>query len=175
MERKMTKRKGTKDMALTLTDWIEGLQGSRRHLLAHMNGMRDDQWDWKAGPGCKSVRETLAHLVVDDRAALQSLTTGGEPDYEGLSQTALAEAGGDLTRQREILDASFAQLIAHLQAAYADTPLDVEVSVWGAPMKLARAIAYFSSEDFYHAGQIAYIRLATDPDWNYYADIYGAG
>ena len=29
-----------------------------------------------------------------------------------------------------------------------------------------------SSEDYYHAGQITFIRMATDPQWDYYRSIY---
>ena len=50
--------------------------------------------------------------------------------------------------------------------------MDTEVSAYGTPMKLGRAIAHLSSEDFYHAGQVAFIRIATDPSWDYYAVIY---
>jgi hypothetical protein len=52
-------------------------------------------------------------------------------------------------------------------------PLDAEVALWGTPQKLGRAIAYLTAEDFYHAGQIAFIRMASDPEWDYYACVYG--
>jgi hypothetical protein len=35
------------------------------------------------------------------------------------------------------------------------------------------AVAYLTAEDFYHAGQLAFIRMATDPGWDYFGSIYG--
>ncbi len=155
-------------MALTLDDLIDSVRASRRFFLKHLNGLRDDQWDWKPYPECKTLRETLAHLIVDDRAALQSLETKAEPDYE-----ALQESEHDIARLRTLLDESHARLCDYLKTHYADAPLDTEINVFGEPKKLAPGIAYFSSEDFYHAGQAAFIRIATDPAWDYYASIYG--
>ena len=36
-----------------------------------------------------------------------------------------------------------------------------------------RAAAYVSADDFYHAGQVAFIRMATDPAWCYSTEIFG--
>jgi uncharacterized damage-inducible protein DinB len=160
-------------MAFALDDMIEGLRGSRRFFHRHLNGLKEDQWDWKPNAECKSIRDTLAHMIVDDRAALYALETGKEPDYDTLVQAAKEEEPGDADQLRARLDESFEKLIGHIQTKYAAAPLDTEVSAWGARLKLARAIAHFSSEDFYHAGQIAYIRIATDPAWDYYGSIYG--
>jgi uncharacterized damage-inducible protein DinB len=160
-------------MALTLDDLLDSVRATRAHFFKHLEGLTAEQWDWKPYPECKSIRETLAHLVVDDRAAIQSLETGGEPDYEGLSAIATDEAGGDLTKQRAILEGTHNQLLTLIKSRFGDAPLDTEISLWGSSMKLARAVAYLSSEDFYHAGQVAFIRQATDPTWDYYAAIYG--
>lgn len=156
-------------MAFTLDDVLEGVRASRAHFLKHLDGLREEQWDWKPYPECKSVRETVAHLVTDDRAALFSLETGKEPDYEALS----VEPGRDSARLRALLDESHARLCEAIQARYANAPLDTEACIYGGSMKLARGIAHLSSEDFYHAGQVAFIRMATDPAWDYYAAIYG--
>jgi uncharacterized damage-inducible protein DinB len=161
-------------MAFNTADLIEGLRASRRHLLKHLNGLREDQWDWKPYPECKSIREALPHLITDDRAALQSLETGGEPDYGTLLEQANQECAGLGTDAvRALLDASHERLCAYIADRFKDAPADTEVSAYGAPMKLGRAVPYLSSEDFYHAGQIAFIRMATDPAWDYYAVIYG--
>jgi uncharacterized damage-inducible protein DinB len=156
-------------MAFTLDDVLEGVRASRAHFLKHLDGLQDEQWDWKPYPECKSVRETVAHLVTDDRAALFSLETGKEPDYEALA----VEPGRDSARLRALLDESHARLCEAIRTRCATAPLDADVCIYGSPMKLARGIAYLSSEDFYHAGQIAFIRMATDPAWDYYATIYG--
>jgi len=74
-----------------------------------------------------------------------------------------------------MLDTSFTTLLEQLVSRYADQPLDTEVSTFGSPRKLGVAIPFFSSEDYYHTGQVAFIRMASDPTWNYYAAIYGFG
>src|SRR5205085_669519 len=113
-------------------------------------------------------RETLAHLITDDRAALQALVTEGEPDYD-----ALQESEGDLDRLQTLLQESHEALCAYILKRYADAPLDTEASAFGAKMKLGGAIPHLASEDFYHAGQVGFIRMATDPAWDYYAAVYG--
>ncbi|MBI1741567.1 DinB family protein [Candidatus Acetothermia bacterium] len=155
-------------MAATINDLVELLRHTRKHFLKHLNGLKDEQWDWKPYPECKSIRETLAHLIADDRAALQSLQTGKEPTYETLQ-----ESERDLTKLLALLDKSHQELCEFLLKKYANAPLDTEVCVWGTKTKMARGIPYFLSEDFYHAGQVAFIRMATDPKWDYYAAIYG--
>ena len=162
-------------MAFTFEDLIDSLRASRSNFHKHLEGLRDDQWDWKPYPECKSIRETLIHLVVDDRAALAALDSTDEPDYEGLVNTATADAGEDITHLKSLLDTSFTTLLEQLISRYADAPLDTEISVFGSPKKLGVALPYFSSEDYYHTGQVAFIRMASDPTWNYYAAIYGFG
>lgn len=155
-------------MAYTVSDALGGLQGSRKFFLKHINGLTGEQWEWKPYPECKSVRETIAHLITDDRAALQSLETGKEPDYE-----ALGESETDVERLLAILAESHSALCDFIAGKWADAPLDTTISVWGSEMSIAGGLAYLSTEDNYHAGQVAFIRQATDPAWDYYAAIYG--
>ena len=157
------------DMPLTLDDLVARLRFSRNRFLKHLVGLRDDQWDWKPYPECKSIRETLAHLIADDRAALQSLQTGKEPEYDSLQESAR-----NPVKLRALLDESHQRLCQFLLKHYAKAPLDTEVCIWCNPMKLAVGVAHLSSEDFYHAGQVAFIRMATDPVWDYYGFIYSA-
>jgi uncharacterized damage-inducible protein DinB len=154
-------------MAFTAAELIDGIRHSRRHFLKHLRGLRDDQWDWKPYPECKSVRETLAHLVWVDRTALASLETGTEPDYP-----AFEESERDLDRLRAKLEESHERLCQFLTANYASAPLDAEVSLYADRQTLGRALAYFPSEDYYHAGQVAFIRMATDPSWDYYGSMF---
>lgn len=155
-------------MALTLEDMLDGLRNSRRHFLKHLDGLTEEQWDWQPYPECKTIRVTLAHLIQDDRAALEALQKNGHPDYE-----ASAVTERDLTRLRTMLDELHQALLTYLETHYAEGPLDTIVHAYGWLMKLGRAIGFLSSEDYYHAGQVAYIRLATDPTWDYYTVMYG--
>ena len=147
---------------------VLGLEELRRMLLRHLDGLNDDQWDWRPYPQCFSIRQTLRHLILDDRAALDSLQTGKEPDYD-----AYRTFEGDLARIFEELRESQENLIAYLRRRYADAPPETDICIWGVWRKLPQGIAYLSSEDFYHTGQIAFIRQASDPTWNYYQAIYG--
>jgi len=132
--------------------------------------LKDDQWDFKPFPACKSIRETLQHLVVDDRAALNSLTTGGEPDYEAGACNIT-----DLEQLHQALEESHDALLNAIRSRYASSGMDADICVWGSHEKLGSGLPYFSSEDFYHAGQVAFIRMASDPDWDYYETIYSDG
>ncbi|MDE2126140.1 MAG: DinB family protein [Armatimonadetes bacterium] len=155
-------------MPFHLSDVVRGVRSSRKYFLRHLDGLTPAQWSWKPYPACKSVVETLAHLVTDDSAYLQSLQTGVEPTYE-----ALEVAERDPGRLLQMLQESHETLLAYIEEKYADAPLDSTVTAWGSPLPLGSAVAHISSEDFYHAGQIAFIRMATDPDWDYYTAVYG--
>lgn len=155
-------------MAYTVSDALEGLRKSRRFFHKHLAGLKDEQWTWKPYPECKSVVETLAHLVCDDRAALESLQTGKEPDY-----TNLTEADTDRDRLLGKLAGSHDALCSFIIEKWGGSPVDTEACIWGSPMPLAAGLSLLTSEDYYHSGQVAFIRSATDPCWDYYTDIYG--
>jgi len=153
---------------LTNVDFIKGLDESRAKFLRHLTGLSEDQIDFKPFAECKSVRETVSHLIVDDLAALDSLKSGKEADYD-----ALAVAETDYEKLVEMLKSSHEALLAYLRENLGGKPLEQEITIWGDKMPAARGIAYLSSEDFYHAGQVAFIRMASDPTWDCYAAIYG--
>lgn len=48
-------------MAVGLDEILDNLYRSQRFFRAHLNGMREDQWDWKPYPACRSIREVLRH------------------------------------------------------------------------------------------------------------------
>jgi uncharacterized damage-inducible protein DinB len=154
-------------MSVTIEDFIEGVRSSRRHLLKHLEGMTPEQIVWKPYPECKSVIETLQHLVIDDTTALSSLKSGEHPDYDGVEVTET-----DYEKLLGLAAESHGKLVSYLEETFAKGPLDVEATAWGAKMPAAKAIAFLSSEDYFHSGQISFIRLATDPTWDYYEQIY---
>lgn len=155
-------------MAYTINDLLDSVRQSRRHFLKHIDGLREDQWQWKPYPECKSSAETLAHLIVDDRAFLQTFQTGKEPDYENLQ---VEER--DPAALLPMLAQSHEQLLSLLADKFRTTPPEQEIPFHNMTMKLAEAVGWVTLEDHYHAGQVAFIRMATDPGWNYYTVIYG--
>lgn len=155
-------------MAYTLEHCIEGMEFARSHFMKHIAGFPEEHWDSKLIPDSKSVRETIQHLIANDRATMQALETGKEPDYENLQVTET-----DTAALMKLLADTRAEVISLLRAKYSSTPLDQEICLWGFPFKLAFAIATMASEDSYHAGQVTVLRTAMEPEWDYYAAVYG--
>src|SRR5437016_1974156 len=122
-------------MPLSLDDLLAGLERSREHFYKHLEGLRDDQWDFKPFPECKSIRETMQHLVVDDRAALNSLKSGEEPDYE----TGACDET-NLERLKAILKETHKALLDEIRARYSKSPIDADICVWGSHGKLGAAL-----------------------------------
>ncbi len=63
--------------------------------------------------------------------------------------------------------------IGDLRERYGTSELDEKVLIWGEERELGAALAFLTSEDYYHAGQVAFIRMATNPEWDYYGEIFG--
>ncbi len=156
-------------MAFNLDTLIHGVEDSRKTFLKHIKGVSDEQWDWKPYAECKSIRETIAHLVSDDRAFIEILDKGSITDYE-----VLQENEQDVTKLLALLAESHENLCTFLRQKFADTPLDTKINFFMGKEALGTAIAGIAHEDSYHAGQVAFIRMATDPAWNYYGEIYSA-
>ena len=154
-------------MAFGIDSLVEGIRESRQYFLKHIESLREDQWDWKPYPQCKSIRETLAHLVSDDRAFIAILRDGEVTDYG-----AFEEPETDVPKLLALLNQSNDDLCAFIKDQFTDIPLDTEINFFFGKTKLGLAIAGISSEDYYHAGQVAFIRMATDPEWDYYGSIY---
>ncbi|MBS1709218.1 MAG: DinB family protein [Armatimonadetes bacterium] len=155
-------------MAATVDDLLEGVRRSRAHFLKHLEGLTDEQYDWKPYAECKAVRETLTHLLWVDRAALDTMETGQMPTSMGIEVE-----DSSLPTMVGLLEESHRALVDYIAVTYQDAPLDAPNTLWGDDQKLINAVPYLASEDYYHAGQVAYVRLATDPAWDYYAQIYG--
>lgn len=155
-------------MAFDIDTLIQGVRASRKTFLKHLKGVGNDQWDWKPYSECKSIRETIAHLVSDDRAFMEILDKGSIADYE-----VLQEDERDVTKLLALLDESHENLCTFLGKKFADTPLDTMVNFFMGAEPLGTAVAGIAHEDSYHAGQVAFIRMATKPEWNYYEQVYG--
>ena len=154
-------------MSFELNDLLDNMHGALRFFLAHLNGLRDDQWDWRPSASCRSIREILLHLceTYEDRAALVE---------------ALAQETPDLGRVQALFKAAATRDYEQLRERYADMPLDAEITVPGGDWFLGRSrvragtlLARRAWEECYHTGQVVYIRVATDPDWDQEAAVYG--
>ena len=160
-------------MALTLQDLLESVRNSHKSLFRHLKGVTNEQLTWKPYPECKSIHETLAHLIAVEWSSQAMLKTGDFPDYETHQRDALALAGGkSLDELTTILNEEQEKTLETAAVRFKDTALDEEIKSWGYPAKMGEAVVRLGSESTYHSGQIAYIRMATDPSWDYYKDIY---
>lgn len=155
-------------MSFGVEDFIDGIHASRQYFLRHINGLKDDQWDWKPYPECKSIRETIAHMITDDRAFIYLLDSGDMPDYSSIMETE-----HDINKLMAILAKTHDELCAFIKTKFTETPLDNEFKFISYNLKLGQILTSLSHEDYYHAGQVAFIRMATDPSWDYYKEIYG--
>jgi uncharacterized damage-inducible protein DinB len=155
-------------MRLSNDDFIGALERSRGWFLRHVQGMTEEQARFKPYLQCKSVLETLVHLAAGDASALESLQTGEAVPY-AKHEPALTDLGSLL----ETLAQRRNDLMTYLMSEVASMPMDKPITIWGETMPAAVGLAFLSSEDYYHSGQVAYIRLATDPGWDYDRDVFG--
>jgi hypothetical protein len=156
-----------------LEDLLKGIESSRSYFHKHIQDLPEEAWTWKPYPQCKNVLETLAHMRVDDLTALESLQTGEEPHYEEIGGKAYLEIRHGKDHLLKLLAESRQELVDHLRANYGGADMETPICVWGSMKPIDLGIPYYSSEDFYHAGQVAFIRLAVQPEWDYYSAIYG--
>ena len=139
-------------MAAGLEEVMENFYRTQRFFRSHLNGMSAEQWDWKPFPVCRSIREILRHwaevFAADDMALEASLKTAA-PDVAAV-QALMKEAG--------------LRFGTEFSAQYAGSTLDTRLPNGVA---VGTALASLAGEDNYHAGQIAFIRLATEPEWDW--------
>ncbi|MGC4047882.1 MAG: DinB family protein [Armatimonas sp.] len=158
---------------MEMSQLIESVQKSRVYCLKHLAGMSDEIFEAQPHPECKSARQTLLHLVGVDRSVLEGVKTAVMPDFFAIDAAVTAELG-ELPRAalEDAIKASHEELLSYIQGTYGDKTPDDTIPLWGTPTPLGKAIPYLSSEDYYHAGQLGYMRLAADPAWDYYTAIY---
>lgn len=150
-------------------DMIDALDQARQGFLKHIDGVTVQQAVWKPYSGCKSIAETIDHLLWSDRVLIDVMQSGKEPDY---TTAPTAPPADSLTTLLGNLAESHAARIEFLRANYAQASPLMPVNFWGHTSALWQALAGLSNEESYHSGQVAYIRMATDPNWDYYSHIY---
>jgi uncharacterized damage-inducible protein DinB len=156
-------------MAFGTAELIEGVRKSRQSFIKHIEGITEEQAVWKPYPGCKSIAETLDHLHWGDRATVQNARSGQDPDYTTVPSGPPAES---LATLKAKLADSHSALLDYLTTEFAGKPIDTPISFYGHSTPFAEAIGYILTEDGYHTGQASFIRMATDPPWDYYTAIY---
>ena len=73
----------TPDERMKVTKWLEE---SRKEFLAAMEGITDEQWNWKPAPDRWSVGEVAEHIVLAEAALFgnvkKALASDPSPDWE---------------------------------------------------------------------------------------------
>lgn len=139
-------------MAVGLDEVLDNLYRSQRFFRCHLNEMQNEQWDWKPYPTCRSVREILLHwaeIFASDDADLGA---------------ALKEATPDVASVQGLMRQAGHRFGARFAAQYTDATLD---TVLPNGVAVGTVLASLAGEDNYHAGQVAFIRLATAPEWDW--------
>jgi hypothetical protein len=152
---------------VTHDDLQENMHGALKFFLAHLNGLRHEQWDWAPSPACRSIRQILQHLCET------------YPDKADLEEE-LARPVPEVARVQALFAAAARQDYAALCRRYADIPLDTEMEIpegdWFSgrgQVKAGTLLGRRTWEECYHTGQIVLLRLATDPDWALEESVYG--
>ncbi len=139
-------------MAVGLEEILGSLSWSQKFFRAHLNGIQDAQWDWKPFPACRSIREILVHWAENVSSADTAL------------QLALEEAIPEVDVVQRLMKEASLRYVGKYRQQYANTSLDAP---YRNTITVGDVLAGLSGEDNYHAGQIAFIRLATDPTWDW--------
>ena len=120
-------------MAIGLNEILVNFTHSQQFFRAHLNGITEDQWDWKPYPACRSIREILLHwadLFSPGETALQAALKPAVPEIAAV-QGFMKEAGARFaTKYRE---------------QYADSAMD---SLFPNGAALGTMLAGFSAEDY---------------------------
>ena len=139
-------------MAAGLEAILDNLSRSQRFFRAHLNGIQDPQWDWKPFPACRSIREILVHWAETFSADDNALRLALQPDVP------------DVALVQRLMKEGGLRYATGFREQYSDAAMD---SLFPNGLAVGTVLASLSSEDNYHAGQIAFIRLATDPEWDW--------
>ncbi len=138
---------------------VRDLRASREFLMRHLRGLADFGWDYKPEAAPRSIREIVSHLIDDDAQAIANL--GG-----------IAAADNNVKDPIRALEASSEAVIRALREQWKDDPSGAEKRLHGDGPSVATGVTYLQIEDYYHAGQIAWLRLGIEEDWDQETVVY---
>ena len=135
------------------TDLALALAASREFLLRQIRGLSFEDCAAKPRGALRSIEEIVEHMLANDAFCMAKLDA--EPFEDEPDQSAAAR----LTRSGMALT----QVIRQKWAGNEHAAL---LRLAGGGAGIARGVAYIQIEDFYHAGQVCWIRLVLHPDWD---------
>jgi uncharacterized damage-inducible protein DinB len=105
----------------------------RKNTLAIAEDIPEEQYDYRPAPGCRSVREILAHLTVSSKGNFQGHAVRKITTFIGVDFPALIRERQE--QERQLATASKAELVALLKddgekwGAYLDSVPEEELAV----------------------------------------------
>jgi uncharacterized damage-inducible protein DinB len=105
----------------------------RKNTLAIAEDIREDQYDFRPAPGCRSVREILAHITVSSQGNYQGHAVRKIATFIGIDFPTLIRERQE--KERQLATASKAELVALLTddgekwGAYLDSVPEAELAV----------------------------------------------
>jgi uncharacterized damage-inducible protein DinB len=136
---------------MTVHDFAkDAMASSGRQLDQVLAGMKEEHADTKVGGISQSPRETLEHLT-DCYVNTVKAAEGKQPEWGTFSA-----AGKTWNELQKCFEASRAEAVAKILAAPEDKVGEL-------------ALNYVILHDAYHVGQLALIRIQTDPGWDAYS------
>lgn len=133
-------------------------QACRQPLFAVLDGITDQQLNWKPAPESRSIGEIFRHLIRVDGWFLRRL---------GIEPVAGDAKSGSVEDIRLHLEGIQKQIGEFVAAAESDEDiLRTRTSLDGKDHeKLGVAVLHIAQHDLYHLAQVVYLRRAQDRTW----------
>lgn len=151
-------------------DVLQAFQNSRQELLALIQAVPADKWDWRPGPGVRSFGEVFLHIAVGNdyyyAIASKNLTAD---DLKALDAASDKEEKAGGTREQIVkkFTASFEPLLKMINTARPGQ-LAQEKVLYGSPNTVHGVLIQDAAHNAEHLGQlIAYLRVnGIKPPWS---------
>lgn len=140
-------------------DLAMALAASREFLVRQVRGLSPAECDYLVTGMRATVNQIVEHMLANDAFCLDKLGGTAWPDDPTLPADQRLSRSG-MALQQEI------------RANWADKQDEALLRLAGGGEGIAKGVSYIQIEDFYHAGQVCWIRLALQPDWDSNADTY---
>jgi hypothetical protein len=141
------------------TDLAMALAASREFLVRQVRGLSSAECDYLVTGMRQTINQIVDHMLANDAFCMDKL--GAQPYVDDPSLSAdqrLTRSG--LALQQEI------------RRNWSDKEDEALLRLAGGGEGIAKGVSYIQIEDFYHAGQACWIRLALQPEWDSDADTY---
>ncbi len=142
------------------------LRAQRKELRRLTHNLHEAQWDYQPYKHLNSIRTTLIHLLIVDRAAIVKMEDPMNFQWDALVTE--EERQSSPAKLLDLLDESLTNVEDHYRQTYQALPLDTSVHLFGSDITVLGALFTLAAEYGYHNGQVSFLRQASDTSWEYY-------